>query len=547
MIAAIYARKSTDEQTESIPTQVENGLAFGARRGWTTPPDLVFKDTGSRAEFVKRSDLTRLRVAAARKAFDVVIMRDDSRLGGDMLRTTMIAQELADLGIKIVFYSTGEPLDLSTPTARLVACVRAFGAEDERAKIASRTRESLERRARHGFVAGGAVFGYRNVRGPEGVRREVDEAQAAIVRSIFEMYARGEGLRTIAKQLNARHVEPPRAGRRGTGSWAPSSIREMLRRELYVGRDTWGEVHKTYKGGTKIRTDEHSHELVTIEVPELRIVDPETWTAVQRRTAGRMASGASFGTRRGAAPRHLLTGGLSRCGTCGGPIQVAHRKVSYESVPAYGCAWHRDRGAAVCDNGLRRPVAEVDAAVAAWVREALREDIIVEVLRELRRRLEEGARRTDDELPAIEAEARKLRREVETLADAIATSETKPVALVRRLDERERALRDLDARMRTARAAPGAIDLELRRLEREARERLRQIGDVLARNPAEGRAVLQAFLAGPLRFDAIETADGKRFRVSGKASLGGDLISTASVPSGNRTELIVELPLLFVA
>jgi hypothetical protein len=40
-----------------------------------------------------------------------------------------------------------------------------------------------------------------------------------IIREIFRQYARGQGLRVIVKDLNARRILPPRAGKRGTGSW----------------------------------------------------------------------------------------------------------------------------------------------------------------------------------------------------------------------------------------------------------------------------------------------------------------------------------------
>jgi hypothetical protein len=46
----------------------------------------------------------------------------------------------------------------------------------------------------------------------------INEAQADVVRRIFEQYGSGLALRAIAKDLNQRGVLPPRAGRRGTAS-----------------------------------------------------------------------------------------------------------------------------------------------------------------------------------------------------------------------------------------------------------------------------------------------------------------------------------------
>jgi hypothetical protein len=116
--------------------------------------------------------------------------------------------------------------------------------------------ESAERKARRGLVAGGIVYGYRNVSSADGAGkvRAIDETQAAVVREVFERYAKGEGLRTICKSLSERGISSPRAGKRGIGAWAPSAVHAMLRRPHYIGRMEWGHVHKTYKSSTRVRT-----------------------------------------------------------------------------------------------------------------------------------------------------------------------------------------------------------------------------------------------------------------------------------------------------
>src|SRR5437879_2034375 len=65
MIAAIYARKSTDQQVtdeeKSVTRQVEHARAYAGRKGWTVREDVVFVDDGiSGAEFVKRPGFVRL-------------------------------------------------------------------------------------------------------------------------------------------------------------------------------------------------------------------------------------------------------------------------------------------------------------------------------------------------------------------------------------------------------------------------------------------------------------------------------------------------------
>ncbi len=65
MIAAIYARKSTDQNLpdaeKSVTRQVEHATAYATRKGWAVDPAQIYVDDGiSGAEFAKRPGLVRL-------------------------------------------------------------------------------------------------------------------------------------------------------------------------------------------------------------------------------------------------------------------------------------------------------------------------------------------------------------------------------------------------------------------------------------------------------------------------------------------------------
>ncbi|WP_437786865.1 hypothetical protein [Sorangium sp. So ce1097] len=116
-------------------------------------------------------------------------------------------------------------------------------------------------------------------------------------------------------------------------------------------------------------------------------------------------------------------------------------RVGYETVKIYACAWHRDRGEAVCSNGLRRPVEVVDQALLDWLKEdVLREEVIAEALRELRRRLAERAKTTGSEVPELEAQVRAVKAEIERLGAALLATDEKPQVVVKMIAEREKRL-----------------------------------------------------------------------------------------------------------
>src|SRR5262249_2428098 len=159
----------------------------------------------------------------------------------------------------------------------------------------------------------GKVFGYdnRDVPSPDGHRlhvvREVNQGEAAVVRQIFEMYACGLGFTRIAKRLNTESVAPPRQSTRG---WFPCAIREILRRQLYNCLIIYGQLQKIIRGGKKKRRRRDEKDWIKVDVPHLRIIEPDLWKAVQDRFAYRKNQNRQW--VRDIESPYLLTG-FCRC------------------------------------------------------------------------------------------------------------------------------------------------------------------------------------------------------------------------------------------
>ena len=136
-------------------------------------------------------------------------------------------------------------------------------------------------------MTGGIVFGYDNVPvlTPSGKRshvgRVINETQAAIVREIFERYAGGRGYASIAKALNAVHARIPRPTEDKPAGWSPSSVRCILRRDLYRGVVTWNRSQKRDKWGRQRQKARPETEWMAREAPDLRIISDahRGWTA----------------------------------------------------------------------------------------------------------------------------------------------------------------------------------------------------------------------------------------------------------------------------
>jgi site-specific DNA recombinase len=524
MRAVIYARRSTDEhQAASLEVQIGEARRFCELRGWTVV-ETFLEDAVSRAEFVKRPALIAMLNAAERRACDVVVTRDETRLGGDTFRTGLLVQNLLDSGARLFYYVTAEEVSLDDPTQKLVMAARAWSAEIERAKLASRTREHLEVKARQGVNVGGRVYGYDNVEIRDGERRlrveyRINDAQAAVIREVFTRYVAGDGVRAIARSLNARGVPSPHAGRRGTGSWAPSTVMDLVKRERYRGVVTWGKKGSAYRHGTRVEFARPAEEWTQVHRADLQIVDDRLWAA-----AIAMRAPAPTAKRKGREATHLLSG-IARCSECGGPMQADRAKWGSAPRSVYQCAWSRARGREVCENRLRRPIEDLEGPIVAMLRDQLTPPVIARALREVRRLFEVDQAPATSPAEGLETELRRVQSEIGRIATAIATTDAAPDALTRALVEREGRARQLREELAAARAAGQLAGLRWTDVEAEASRRLADLQGAFSRNVAEARVALREILAGPITCSPVEISGERRYRVSGALAVG-QLIST---------------------
>jgi len=483
--AAIYLRVSTDEQRESLDAQERGARQWCERTGASVVA--VYRDEGvSGAEWAARAGVQQLRADATAGRCDVVVVRDLDRLGRDAIRLPEFLSHLRDHDVRVVEWSTGQTVELDG-MALVVAQLRAGLAQIEREQIAHRVRTALRGKAERGLVVGGEVYGYRRVRSPDGVRYEIDAEQAAIVREVYRRHAEGEGLRVIVRDLNARGVPSPRAGARGTGSWSPGALHEILHRDRYLGVLRWGVTGSRYRGGTRVATA--GRDVVEVRDESLRVIDDETWRAVRALDDAARAAADRTPLRRA---RHLLVG-YAVCDACGGPVATARTREGRESVPAYLCAWRRDRGPEVCTARWTRSVARLDALVLDWIgREVLSPEVVADVAAEARRLAAEVPQPTGD-LEALRAEERALAATVARLTLALETAPDVPelAARLRSQSDRLRAVRRELATSARPQTPPG---LDVAIVEGAARLR-----DLLTRDTAAAREVLALVLDGRLR------------------------------------------------
>ena len=327
---AIYARYSSDQQREaSIEDQVRICKARAAREGWTVVQ--VMTDAAVSGATTERSGYQSLLAAMQAGEVDLVLAESLDRFSRDQEHLAAFYKRASFCGVGVVTLAEGAITELHVG---FKGTMGAMFLKD----LADKTRRGLEGRVRAGRSAGAVPYGYRVVRQlrpdgePERGLREPHDAEASLVRRVFTEYAAGRSPRAIARTLNEEGLPGP-AG----GPWYDSTIRGrarrgdgLLRNPVYIGRLVWNR-QRTLKdpvSGRHRRRINDPTNLVTQEVPELRLIDDDLWHRVQVRLAAERAKPVAAGPTpafwEARRPQHLLTGKVV-CGVCGGPFHARGR------------------------------------------------------------------------------------------------------------------------------------------------------------------------------------------------------------------------------
>lgn len=563
MRAAIYARKSTDDNdknadNKSVTRQVERAKAYAAAKGWTSEEEHIFVDDGiSGAEYERRPGLVRM--MARLKEFDAIITSENSRIGRDMVRNAVVIDDIRTKDVRLFYYLNDAEERFETPEQRLMATLGGFASEMERAKIAERTRDALLRKAEKGHSAGGRCYGYDSMpiytAGVNGERTrshtdwKINDEQAAIVRGVFHMYGDGHGHTVIAKTLNGetgdklkkrRHsyaalsqkyfsgLTPP-SPEGGTGTWAPSTIRAMLYRMRYAGKIQYGEYRNVRSGGRVGKCVKQDSFLI-VDRLDLRIVSPPLWERVQTRLKHmrdnyvRENNGTLWGRPETGRESKYLLPGLARCGckngehVCGANIGIVGGQK--HSHYYYGCGYHQNRGSRACMNDHRERMAVMDELVLNEIETKLLDDTARDyIIEQAVVGFETALKQAPEELPRLEAELRKVRKELTRFMDAIAGGKALK-SFMAEIAHRERRIEQLEREIGRYRA-PDLSELDLRRARKDAREAAGRFKDLLRSDVPRARQALRKLLRdrdgnfAPLTFVPVVRGGRKTYNVQG--------------------------------
>lgn len=232
---ALYARVSTTAQVEeaTIESQVAELERYARNQEYAWQPEHIFLEQGVSGAHLDRPALNRMRDQAAGGEFSAVLCLSPDRLARNYAYQWVLVDELKRVGVEIIFVQA--PIHADDPQGALLLGIQGLFAEYERTMITERLRRGKLYRMREGsLVSPNPPYGYRYVpvSQVDGGRWEADEAQAEVVRQLYNWYLAPDqpAVTELVQRLNEQGSPAPRGA-----LWRYKSVHAILTQSAYVG------------------------------------------------------------------------------------------------------------------------------------------------------------------------------------------------------------------------------------------------------------------------------------------------------------------------
>ena len=414
--AAIYARVSTADQIKgtSLDGQIEACRQFAKANNYTVIKEVAEDISGA---MLARPGLDSIRDMAARGELAAVIVFDPDRLSRVLGHLMLLTEEFDTRRASVAFVNAPRE---DTPEGRMLFGMKGLFAEYERTKIMERTRRGKERRVKEGRVvlSWAVPYGYKFIKGQGRLEPIASEAIWAV--KIFEWCAlEGCSLGEITRRLEGAGV----ITKRGANTWQRSTIQRILSNHVYMGiwyynkresvvpRKPRKEANRQKKGsrGWKPKT-----EWIGVAVPAL--ISPGLFEAAGKQLKRNLEL----------SPRNhkyfYLLSGLVTCAACGYKMSGTTKVQLYGIHRTYRCSarYYHQRHlppkqrchASSLDSNM------LEALIWSEVARQLSDpSLIIETLHGRSSSMEREQQRSKEELEALDAAGRVMKREVDKLLD----------------------------------------------------------------------------------------------------------------------------------
>lgn len=305
--AAAYIRVSTDDQTELSPdSQMVELRKYAKQNNIIILQDHVYmEDKGISGRTAKRRPAFNDMIAHAKSEehpFDCILVWKFSRFARNQEESIVYKSLLRKSNVDVISISEGIPDGF---IGQLVERIFEWYDEYYLINLSGEVRRSMTLNAQEGAYQNRPPIGY-DYAGKKSTPI-INQEQAAMVRTVFQMFLAGSTYSQIAVHMNETGFRTTR-----DNLWEPRTIKYMLQNPFYCGKVRWGYYDRkssTYNKGDKVIISQGKHE---------PIISQEDFDAVQERIA-HVSRG--FKKRDPATCKHWLSG-ILLCSHCGASLSA---------------------------------------------------------------------------------------------------------------------------------------------------------------------------------------------------------------------------------
>lgn len=328
--AAVYIRVSTDMQLEQSPeSQLIEIKRYAAQNNILIQKQFIFMEqegrSGRKAD--KRPAFQEM-IATAKttpKPFDCILVWKFSRFARNQDESTFYKSMLRKkLGIDVI--SVSEPI-MDGMYGRLIEMIIEWQDEFYSYNLGMEVRRSMSVKAQKGGYNNKPPLGYTK---KPGEIPKINEAEAHIVRTIFQMYTSGRDKNYIIRFLNDKGFLT-KTGKK----FDADAVTYILGNPFYIGKIRWNR--RSSSGSSRLKDES---EWIIADSCHQPIIDPEMFEAAQERARqervlrGKYAHPVSHG-------KHWLSG-LVKCSVCGKSLSIKYGKCNHFQCLGYRSGLHKE-------------------------------------------------------------------------------------------------------------------------------------------------------------------------------------------------------------
>lgn len=399
-IGAAYIRVSTDMQTELSPdSQLKMIQKYAKDNDIVLSNEFIFSDEGISGRSAKKRPAFQEMIAVAKtkpRPFDVILVWKLSRFARNREDSIVYKSMLKkDCGIDVV--SVSEPVGTDKTSILIEALLEAMD-EYYSINLAEEVRRGMSEKISRGGVVSAPPFGYK-------IKDDVyvqDEAEAAVVRKIFEDYVNGKGSSPIARELNDLGIKTQRGNPFDT-----RKITYILSNPTYIGKLRWSSNGKATKSHDYVPNES----TVIVDGKHEPIIDKAIFDKAQEMLAHNKAIHPKYYNQR---DKEYFFRGIVRCSACGATLT----RISKDKIDSLQCHQYAK---GICKTSHSIQINKLKDAVIAKMQRDVADPDFKPVLEKPEKRA--ATSQSDIIEEKIKREKMKLKRIKEAYEDGIDTLE----------------------------------------------------------------------------------------------------------------------------